>query len=186
MNGFFRGELSEDQAVARLLHGMIGSSMYAAWFRARELRLRGLCVALGVPLQNTNEALLGYDTENSPAGHAGALADAVGQRETPLHTLKAIFGEKNLPNSHSKPKDSWTRNRTISRKAAVRQLTSRGWSLFQCWPDRTTNLRTRPGKGWASSTQNSGRESCSRSMKITSGLFTIATEIGYHTLFVCE
>lgn len=43
---FRYGEISEDNCVGHLLYAMVANSMYAAWFRAREPRLRAHCATL--------------------------------------------------------------------------------------------------------------------------------------------
>jgi hypothetical protein len=91
------GEISADSCVAYLLHAMISNAMYATWFRAREARLRASCADLGIPLVATNQALVAYDVDPTPAGYAATLAKSVERRETPLHVLgKALTREHRI------------------------------------------------------------------------------------------
>jgi prophage maintenance system killer protein len=88
LDRFQYGEITEDTCVAHLIQAMVANAMYAAWFRARELRLRAGCAALGIPSSATNDALVAYDVDPAPSGFAVTLAKAVGDKDPPFFVLK--------------------------------------------------------------------------------------------------
>jgi len=88
LDRFRYGEIDEDRCIACLLRAMIANAMYAAWFRARELRLRAHCDALGIPAKVTAQALEAYELKPNPTGNAAALAAALASEDNPLHRLK--------------------------------------------------------------------------------------------------
>jgi hypothetical protein len=81
------GEITEDECVAGLLHAMIANAMYAAWFRKRETRLRAACAALGISSTETTNVLIAYDSNPAPSGDAAMLAEALADKESPLHRI---------------------------------------------------------------------------------------------------
>lgn len=82
-------EITEDSCVAALVRAMVANAMYAAWFRARALRLRARCAALGISSTATLQAVEAYDLNRDPgsSGDAARLSDAVAGQEIPLHLL---------------------------------------------------------------------------------------------------
>jgi hypothetical protein len=94
LDRFQYGEIDEDCCVAHLLHAMIANAMYAAWFRARELRLRACCWARGVPPGDVEQTLVAYDLDPSPSHHAAALVEATKDREFPLHAIQQTLTQE--------------------------------------------------------------------------------------------
>lgn len=91
LDQFQYGEISEDRCVAHLLQAMVANSMYAAWFRARELRLQKTCARLHIPSRAIDSALSGYDLDPKPRGFAARLASSVPKGECPLWVLRESF-----------------------------------------------------------------------------------------------
>jgi Fic family protein len=82
------GEINEGKCVAMLLQGMVANSMYAAWFRARELRLRNYCNQIGVPGTAIEQTLIAYDLSRPNENlSAKKLANFVRSREIPLSSV---------------------------------------------------------------------------------------------------
>lgn len=82
---YYYGEITEDECVAGLICAMIANTMYAAWFRKRELRLRAVCAGLGIGSTAATQALIAYDSSPVLSGDAAALAEAVADKESPLY-----------------------------------------------------------------------------------------------------
>jgi hypothetical protein len=80
-------EISEDACVACLVEAMAANAMYAAWFRAREIRLRARCAALGIPASVITQVLVAYDLGGPQSTEAAALADTVVGEEVSFRSL---------------------------------------------------------------------------------------------------
>ena len=89
LDQFQYGEIDGDVCVSQLMRGMLANAMYAAWFRARELRLRRYCETGGLAGPAVAKALVAYDIKSVKTPSNGVLAEIVKGREMPLHRLVA-------------------------------------------------------------------------------------------------
>ena len=87
LDQFRFGDINTEQCIAHLLQAMVANSMYAAWFREREQRLRKACTDLGIPVEWHNDVMEEYDLSQHPEGWAGELASLLGSEEQPWHEI---------------------------------------------------------------------------------------------------
>jgi Fic/DOC family len=87
LNQFQYGEIDDDACISQLMRGMVANAMYAAWFRARESRLRAYCEQVGLVGRALEQRLLAYDLEPEQTRRRAELAKIVEGRETPLYRL---------------------------------------------------------------------------------------------------
>lgn len=88
LDQFRFGEIDGEQCIAHLLLAMIANSMYAAWFRDRERRLRKACRDLGIPVEQQDDVMVEYDLRYDPGSRAGDLARSLELEERPWHTIE--------------------------------------------------------------------------------------------------
>lgn len=88
LDQFRFGEIDTEQCIAHLLQAMVANSMYAAWFRGRERRLRKACRDLGIPVERQDDVMEEYDFRDYSGGWAGELARSLEPEERPWHTIE--------------------------------------------------------------------------------------------------